>query len=56
MSTRRSRPTGTAASALSPTVMLAPDDQIYIQDTAQLWGAAWGECAIWGGAKAAPPG
>jgi serine protease AprX len=40
-----------AESALSPTIMLASDEGVYVQDIAHKWGSDWPSGAIWGGRK-----
>jgi len=39
--------TGNAQSALSPTVMLADDDMVYMEDIEVIWGDDWTNGAIW---------
>jgi serine protease AprX len=43
--------TGYATSAMSPLAILGTDGNVYIQDTAFLWGADWTMGALWGGGK-----
>jgi serine protease AprX len=48
--------TGTAKNGNSPLAMAASDGNVYIQDTAILWGSAWTQAAIWGSAKGSSAG
>ena len=45
--------TGYAAAAPSPTAVLAADGNVYVGDTALIWGGSliWGDALIWGGAE-----
>lgn len=47
---------GYAASAMSPPTLLASDNNVYMEDTALIWGSAWSAGAIWGGGKGSAKG
>jgi serine protease AprX len=47
---------GYASSAMSPPTLLASDSNVYMEDTALIWGSAWASSAIWGNGKGGAKG